>query len=73
MVAPYGLLKLHAYTTQDHIPRNGTAHSGLCPPIPIIDQENVPIGLPMGQPDVGKSSVKALSSQVTSLSQVYEN
>ena len=26
--------------TQDHLPRGGTTHSGLGPPIPIINQEN---------------------------------
>jgi hypothetical protein len=36
------------YTTQDHLPRDGTAHSGLSPPTSIIDQENVP-DLPTGK------------------------
>ena len=25
----------------EHLPRNGTAHSGLCPPTSIINQENI--------------------------------
>jgi hypothetical protein len=30
------------YTTQDHLPRNGTAHSGLSPLTSITDQGNTP-------------------------------
>ena len=32
-----------SYTTQDHLAGSGTAHSGLDPPTPIINQENVHI------------------------------
>lgn len=35
-----GLLSLLSYPSQDHLPRGGTVHSGLSPPIPIINQEN---------------------------------
>lgn len=34
------LLTLHSYTAQAHLPRNGTAHSGWNPPVPISHQEN---------------------------------
>ena len=34
------LVPLVFYTTQDHLPMNGTTHSGLSPPISIINQEN---------------------------------
>ena len=33
------------YKTQDHQRRDGTTHSGLCPPISIINQENAQIDL----------------------------
>jgi hypothetical protein len=34
-----GLLSLFSYTTQDHLPRDATAHSRLGPPTSSINQE----------------------------------
>ena len=39
---PYGLLSLVSYSTQDHLPRDSTAHSEMGPPTSLINQENVP-------------------------------
>lgn len=36
-----------SYAAQANPPRDGTSHSGLCPPASIIDQENVPQTSPM--------------------------
>lgn len=36
------LFRLLSYTTGDHLPRDGTAPSGLNPPMSIITQENAP-------------------------------
>jgi hypothetical protein len=41
LLAPRGLLSLLSYRTQDHLPRGDTAHSELCPPISIVQQENI--------------------------------
>jgi hypothetical protein len=41
-LAPHGLLSLLSYTTQDHLLRGGTTHSGLGPPPSVINQENAP-------------------------------
>jgi hypothetical protein len=38
-LAPHGLFSLYSYKTQDHVPRSGTAHSGLSPPTLIIKYE----------------------------------
>jgi hypothetical protein len=32
-IASHGLLRLLSYRTQDHLPRGGTTHSGLGPPL----------------------------------------
>lgn len=42
-------LSLLSATIQDHLPRGCTAHSGLGFPIAIIDQENNPIDVSIGQ------------------------
>lgn len=36
-----GLFTLLSYTTQDHLPRDGTAHSGQGPPMSVNNEENV--------------------------------
>ena len=41
-IASHGLFKRLSYSTQDHWPRVGTAHSGLGMLISITNQENVP-------------------------------
>jgi hypothetical protein len=41
-LALQGLLSLLSYITQGHLDRNNIPHSGLGPPILIINQENVP-------------------------------
>ena len=64
-LAPHGLLSLLSYITQDHLPRDGTAHSGLSPPTPIINQEKGSPAMPTGQSDGGMFSVEVLSSQMT--------
>lgn len=38
----HGLLSLLYYTDQDHMPKGGATHSGLCPLVSIINQENAP-------------------------------
>ena len=38
------LAQLVFYRTQDCLPRDGTAHNGLDPPISIINPENAPLG-----------------------------
>jgi hypothetical protein len=46
-----GLLNLHSYTTQDHLPRNGIVHSELDTPPSIINQDMIhrlPIGYSHG-------------------------
>lgn len=40
--ASHGLLNLLSYTSQDHLPRGGTAPSGLCSPSSNINGENIP-------------------------------
>lgn len=52
-----------AHTAQAHLPRDGTAHSGLGPTTSIHNQENAPIDKPMGEDDGGKASADILSSQ----------
>ena len=39
-LAPYGLLSLLSYRTQDHMPRDGTIHSVLYSPPSITKYEN---------------------------------
>jgi hypothetical protein len=39
-LAPYGLLSLLSYSTQDHLPRGVTAHRELGPPTLIVFSEN---------------------------------
>lgn len=39
---PHSSLSSLLYTTQDHLPRLSTTHSGVRPPTSIISQENVP-------------------------------
>ena len=51
--ALHGLLNLLSYTAQDHLPRGGTAYSGLRPQTTIINQENAPTDLSTGQSDGG--------------------
>ena len=40
----HGLLSLLSYTTQDHLSRGATNHSGLDPPASTINEENHPQG-----------------------------
>lgn len=37
----FPVLSLPSHTTQNHLPRSGTAHSGLSPPKSIINHESV--------------------------------
>lgn len=39
-IDPQALISLPSYTTQDRLPRDSTAYSGLAPPAVIINQEN---------------------------------
>ena len=49
-LALHGLLSLLSYRTQDHQPRDGTAHSELGPPLSITNERNAfPASL---QPDL---------------------
>ena len=45
-----------AYTVQDHLPRGGTPHSGMDPPISIINEENAPTDVSTCRSDGGSSS-----------------
>lgn len=36
------MFRLLSYTTEDHLSRGGTSHSGRGPPISILSQENAP-------------------------------
>lgn len=56
------LLSLLSYLTQDHLPRSGTVHRELSPPISASNEENAPTCMPTGQSDEGKSSVSIPSS-----------
>jgi hypothetical protein len=38
-LAPHGPLSLLSYTTQNHLRRDGTAHSGMGPPVSITNQD----------------------------------
>jgi hypothetical protein len=38
----HGVPSLLSYSIQYHLPRDGSAQTGLVPPISIINQENVP-------------------------------
>ena len=53
------------YTALDHLPRGGTAHSGLHPPTPIINQEKALTDLPISQSDGGIFSIDVLASKMT--------
>ena len=55
----HGLLSLFPY--QDHLPRDGTAHSEL-PPTSFCNQENSSNNLPTGQSDRGNFSIELTSS-----------
>lgn len=53
-LAPHDSLSLLSYTTQDHLPRDGTTHGGLGPSTSTVNQKkNAPTDLPMGQYDGG--------------------
>lgn len=47
-----------SYVAQDHLPKNGTAHSGLC--LPLSVDKIIPICMPISQSDTGGFSVEAL-------------
>ena len=55
-----GLLSLLPYMTLDHLSRGG-----LGPPTSIINQENSPTDLPMGQSGGNIFSIEATSFQMT--------
>lgn len=38
-----GLISFLPYTAQTHLPKDGTAHSGVGPPIAIDNEENPPM------------------------------
>ena len=40
VLAPHGSHSLLSYTTEDHLSKGGTTHSGLGHPTSIINQEN---------------------------------
>lgn len=55
-----------SYTAQDHLPRDGAAHGGLCPSTHINHQpRQCPTNVPTGQPNGGESSPETSSFQVT--------
>lgn len=58
----HGLHSFLLYTTQDHLPKESSAHSRLGLPTSIINQEKVPIHLSIGQSDGGNFSIDVLSS-----------
>ncbi|EGW08526.1 hypothetical protein I79_016318 [Cricetulus griseus] len=39
-LAPHDLLSLLSYRTQDHLPRDGSTHNGLCPTPSTFNGEN---------------------------------
>ena len=49
-----------SFTVQDHLPRHGAIHSGLCPPASLNNQENAPIEMPPGQSDRGEPPIEPL-------------
>lgn len=51
------MLLTDCITTQAHLPKDGTTHSGLGPPTPVSNQEYAP-DIPRGQCDGGDSSTK---------------
>lgn len=55
---------LLSYSTHNHQPRDGTAHSRLYPPTSITDRENAS-GLPTGQAGGNIFSVEVPSSKMT--------
>lgn len=60
-----GLLSLLSNTTNDHLPRTGTAHSSLGLTTSIINQKKNPLGLLTDQPDESNSTTVVFSSWVT--------
>lgn len=62
-LALHGLLSLLSYTTQAHLPRGGTSHSGLGLFTSIICFKNCLIVLPTIQPDRGIFSIEVPFSQ----------
>lgn len=70
LLAASGFLSLLSYSSQDHLPKDAKADSGLGHPTPIINQENIPqTCLPTGQ-----MTEEALSqSNDSSLYQVDQN
>lgn len=53
------------YTAWNYLPRDGSAYSGLRPPMSIINQEDAPIALPKGNLMGDVFSIEFLSSQMT--------
>lgn len=60
---PMGLLNLLSYIAQNHLPREGTTHSGLAIPTSIINQEKFLTDLPPGQSYEGNFSVEVPSAE----------
>lgn len=60
-----GLVSLVSYTTQDHLPGDGTTGCGPGSPISVSKQKNVPQKHPGANLMVAVSSTEILSSQVT--------
>lgn len=58
------MVSLLPYTTQEHLPKSGSAHSGLGLHTSVINQENASIDMPTGQTNGGNSVIEILSSQV---------
>jgi hypothetical protein len=64
-IIPSGLLNLLFYTLQEHLPRAVASYIGLDPQTSIINQENAPTILQLGQTYIGISSIKFPFSQMT--------
>lgn len=59
-LAPHRLLSWLSNTIQDHLLRNDTAHSGLCPPTSIISQGTDAMVWPTSHSDGGFSQLRLL-------------
>lgn len=61
----YGFFILLSYTTQNHLPRDGTTHSSLGLPHINHESRKCPTDMPIGQFGGGKSLIEVHSSQGT--------
>lgn len=57
-------VQLPSLYRQAHLPRTGTAQSGLCPPTSSRNKKKCHTAIPIGQSDLVTSSMEAPSSQV---------